>query len=338
MMELKRYTSYSREDIHNMFSPDLVFKQGSGKWGLHGIISVPSTKSDFVFFVTFGTKISHHTFKEGITEDGILTWQSQPEQALHHPQIKKLISHNHHKSNIYLLLRTSSSSNKYTYLGKLAYETHNPLHEKPVQFQWQIIDWTIRGDIFDSIGLKLGDFELNADPYTIPKKINQKNLLIKTDLTPIPRQPRKIDISTKKVTKIDYLKKAERSLKIGLRGELLVVEMEQKKLNAWGIKKEVVHKSLSGDGEGYDILSFNSKGEPIFIEVKTTIGGINTPFDISINEVLFANENPDNYFLYRLFNYDEELNSAEYYELNGAVSKHFNLEPTSYKAYYREDN
>jgi hypothetical protein len=78
-MELKRYASYSREDIHNLFSPEMEFKPGSGKWGLHGIISVPSSESDFIFFVTFGTTISHHTFKEGITEDGILTWQSQPQ-------------------------------------------------------------------------------------------------------------------------------------------------------------------------------------------------------------------------------------------------------------------
>jgi hypothetical protein len=338
MMELKRYTNYSREDIHNIFSPDLVFKPGSGKWGLHGIISVPNTKSDFVFFVTFGTTISHHTFKEGITEDGILTWQSQPEQALHHPQIKKLISHNHLNSNIYLLLRTTSSSNKYTYLGKLAYETHNPSQEKPVQFQWQIIDWTIREDIFDSIGLKLGDFELDADPYSEHKSFIEKNTLSKTNLLPISRIKRENDVHTRKVTKIDYVKKAERSLKIGLKGELLVVEKEREKLKALSIDKEVEHRSLNGDGDGYDILSYDSNGEPIFIEVKTTIGGINTPFDVSINEVLFSNENPENYILYRLFNFDEEMNSAEYYELKGPISRQFNLEPTGFKAYYKESN
>ena len=64
------------------------------------------------------------------------------------------------------------------------------------------------------------------------------------------------------------------------------------------------------------------------------MGGINTPFDISINEVLFSNENPENYILYRLFNFDEEMNSAEYYELKGPISRQFSLEPTGFKAYF----
>jgi len=337
-MELKRYASYSREDIHNLFSPEMEFKPGSGKWGLHGIISVPSSESDFIFFVTFGTTISHHTFKEGITEDGILTWQSQPQQSLSNPQIKKLISHNYLKNNIYLLLRTTSSSPKYSYLGKLAYESHNPLKEQPVQFQWQIMDWEIKEDVFSSIGLKLGDFELDADPYSDHQAIIEKNSLLKSNLMPMARIKRETDIRTRRVTKIDYVKKAERSLKIGLKGELLVVEKEREKLKALSIDKEVEHKSLNGDGDGYDILSYNSKGDPIFIEVKTTIGGINTPFDISINEVLFSSENPENYILCRLFNFDEEMNSAEYYELKGPISRQFNLEPTGFKAYYKESN
>ncbi len=332
-MKLIRYKNYSREDIHNIFSPDLDFTPGSGKWGLHGIISVPNTESDFVFFVTFGTTISHHTFKEGITEDGILTWQSQPQQSLNAPQIKKLIAHDYLESNIYLLLRANKSA-KYTYIGKLAYDSHNPIKEKPVQFQWQILEWEIKEDIFNSIGLKLGDFELNADPYTEKKIIIANNTLIKNETKPIARRPHKTTAKTRKVTKIDYLKKTERSLKIGLKGELLVFEKEKEKLRALGINKEVEHKSIKGDGDGYDILSYNSKGEPIYIEVKTTIGGINTPFDISINEILFSDDNPNNYYIYRLYNFNEDNNSAEYYEINGPVSNHYSLDPTSFKAYY----
>ncbi|SIN78473.1 DUF3883 domain-containing protein [Algoriphagus halophilus] len=336
-MKLIRYRSYSREDIHNIFSPGSNFTPGSGKWGLRGIVSVPNTESDFVFFVTFGTTIAHHTFKEGITEDGILTWQSQPNQSLNSAQIIKLISHDYLKHNVYLLLRTNKSS-KYTYLGKLAYESHNPTTEKPVQFQWQITDWEIREDVFNSMGLKLTDFELDADPYTEPIIFTQNNSLVKSAIKPISRKPLEKTVKTKKVTKTDYLKKAERSLKIGMKGELLVLEKEKEKLKSLGINKEVEHKSIKGDGDGYDILSYDCNGDPIFIEVKTTIGGINTPFDISINEVLVANENPDNYYIYRLFNYNENNNSAEYYELNGPISKYFSLEPTSFKAYFNENN
>lgn len=122
---------------------------------------------------------------------------------------------------------------------------------------------------------------------------------------------------------------------IGLLGERLVVEQEQKKLASLGIDKEVVHKASQGDGEGYDILSYTETGEPMYIEVKTTLSGINTPFDISANEVLFSEENPDHFYIYRLFNYSEEFNSAEHYVIKGSVAQNFHLEPTSYKAYFR---
>ena len=153
-MELKRYKSYTREEIHNLYSPDSLFVRGAGKWGLHGIVSIPEKKGDFIFFVTFCTTEAGHTFKEGITEDGILTWQSKPGQKLKDPQISQFINHDHNKNNIFLLLRTNSND-KYTYLGKLAYESHNPDAEKPVQFQWQILDWEINEDLFENIGLKL---------------------------------------------------------------------------------------------------------------------------------------------------------------------------------------
>jgi len=53
-MTLIRYKNYSREDIHNIYSADTKFVRGAGKWGLHGIVSVPNTKDDIIFFVTFG--------------------------------------------------------------------------------------------------------------------------------------------------------------------------------------------------------------------------------------------------------------------------------------------
>ena len=43
-----------------------------------------------------------------------------------------------------------------------------------------------------------------------------------------------------------------------------------------------------GDGAGYDILSFNSSGHELLIEVKTTNGGPATPFFLSRNECCTA--------------------------------------------------
>lgn len=50
MKELIRYEKYSRKDIHDVFSPDTEFTPQAGSWGLHGIIRVPGTKHDYIFW------------------------------------------------------------------------------------------------------------------------------------------------------------------------------------------------------------------------------------------------------------------------------------------------
>ena len=84
--------------------------------------------------------------------------------------------------------------------------------------------------------------------------------------------------------------------------------------------------------------SAHAAGEKIFIEVKTTEGGLNTSFDISSNEVLVSNEKENLYYIYRIFNYDKEKNSGEFYIMKGSITTHFNLEATQYKALYKGDN
>jgi hypothetical protein len=57
-------------------------------------------------FVTFGKRQGAHSFDESVTEDGVLTWQSQPKQGLADPYIEDFISHDHRTHTIYLFLRT----------------------------------------------------------------------------------------------------------------------------------------------------------------------------------------------------------------------------------------
>lgn len=336
-MNLIRYKNYSREEIHNIYSPDVKFVKGAGKWGLHGIVSLPNEKDSFIFFVTFGAKEAGHIFDEGITEDGVLTWQSQPGQKLRDPQIKKLVNHNHYKNDICLLLRTKPDT-KFTYLGKLAYHSHNPETEKPVQFQWQIIDWKIENELFKNIGLSLRGSDLYSDPFTPKTNFKFKNQLVKSEKLPFPKKKRNVGKTGSNIVKTDHIKKAISSQKIGKNGELLVVKHEQQRLKEMGIIKKVNHVSLEGDGHGYDIESFNESGDKIFIEVKTTIGGKNTSFEVSSNEVLVSDEKKDLYFIYRLYNYNKEMNSAEFYIINGSISDNFHLTETQYSATFKGQN
>ncbi len=89
---LVRYNKYSREEIHNIFSPNSKFVAGSGYWGISGIIKVPETKKDYIFLVTYGQTQASHEFNKSIDENGILTWQSQPSQSLSDPQIQDFIN------------------------------------------------------------------------------------------------------------------------------------------------------------------------------------------------------------------------------------------------------
>ena len=139
MKKLILKNNYSREDVHSIFSPDTQFTPQAGTWGLHGIIKIPSREDDFVFFVTYGQSQGDHDFDEGITEDGVLSWQSQPRQGFDNAVIQTLINHNETTNNIYLFLREEKKGD-YQYLGRLKYLTHDNDREKPVYFQWQLLD------------------------------------------------------------------------------------------------------------------------------------------------------------------------------------------------------
>lgn len=117
MKKLLRLEKYTREEIHDIFSPDTKFTSQAGTWGFHGIVKVPNTKEDYVFFVTYGKSQDKHYFDESIDNNGILTWESQPSQNLKDKRIIEFINHNEITDNIYLFLRTDKEIKEYTYMG-----------------------------------------------------------------------------------------------------------------------------------------------------------------------------------------------------------------------------
>lgn len=102
MCKLKLYDTYSRKDVHDIFAPQTKFTPQAGTWGLHGIVAIPGRIGDFVFFVTFGQQQGDHLFDEGVTDDGVLSWQSQPHQSLINEQVQQLINHDELINSIYL--------------------------------------------------------------------------------------------------------------------------------------------------------------------------------------------------------------------------------------------
>lgn len=324
---LKQYEMYSREEVHEIFSPDTPFTPQSGSWGLHGVIRLPHRQNDFVFFCTLGKQQGDYKFDESISSEGVLSWQSQPSQTLDEDRVISWINHNELQDNIYLFLRNKPRI-PYTYYGKLAYISHDQEREKPVHFQWQILNWDA-----DKIP---EDFELlEADILEAPKNNKKENLLIESSK---PTQSKSHGVSTQDFRArkcVDYTAVDEKNKKLGLAGELLVLDAEKKRLQALGLSSladKVVHVAVTeGDGAGYDIRSFNKDGSERYIEVKTTRGGKATGFYLSANEAKFAEIHSDTFYLYRVFNYDWTSNSADFFILEGDILSQFDATPTTYK-------
>lgn len=136
--------------------------------------------------------------------------------------------------------------------------------------------------------------------------------------------------------KVDYLKLHEFQIMIGNLGEAYVFDKERKKLINTPYFSHVEIKSESGEN-GYDILSFCENGEPIFIEVKTTIGK-EQDFYITDYEIKkakqFASEGKK-YFIYRVSNILASNREEIYFEiitLNELFDdKKYSLSPYNWK-------
>jgi len=138
---------------------------------------------------------------------------------------------------------------------------------------------------------------------------------------------------TRRPFKRDYLEQEAANRSLGRAGEDFVVRFERWQLLQMGLgqlaeKVEHVAKTC-GDGLGYDVLSFDSMGDPRFIEVKTTSFGKRTPFFVSPNEVDFARAESERFRLYRVFDFRD---APRLFELAGRIETHCQLDPHSYKA------
>ena len=138
------------------------------------------------------------------------------------------------------------------------------------------------------------------------------------------------------VRKFDPSARDAHNRRLGKQGEEKVFYSEQARL--WEIGCKDLARRVrwvseeDGDGAGYDILSFNALGEERFLEVKTTTGHARIPFYISKNERNFADENPDRFRIFRLYNF---LRAPEAFKLRPPLKDNLILKPTNYLASLR---
>lgn len=138
----------------------------------------------------------------------------------------------------------------------------------------------------------------------------------------------------------DYAAIEARNASLGLAGELMVAETEERALFQAGFKKlaaRVEHVAATrGDGLGFDVLSFDRTGKERHIEVKTSRYGAATPFFITDHEVRVSELTPETYWLYRLYDFPHHHVGAgrrtPAYRLSGNLRGALDLQPTTYRA------
>ncbi len=318
-MKLKRYEKYSREDVHNIFAPNENFTNGAGSWGLHGIIDLGN--KNYIFFVTLGTKVGKYKFEEGIDTEGILSWQGQPHQGLEDKKIKDFINHNPEKNTIYLFYRIKSEE-KYIYVGQLKYLNHDDTREKPIYFKWRILDFDY--DKIKSLGINLTE---NKD---YEKLLDKKVVLAEKPKKPVIKGNNSSNFYHNiYINEDNYLERKH----VGDKGEEAVLKYEKeklKKINRDDLSEKVkLTRETKGNAAPYDIDSFDLNGNPIYIEVKTTLTDFYNTIYISAPEVQFSHDNSQNYYLYRLYDYDKETGVFQYFIQNGQITESM-LEVNSY--------
>lgn len=91
---------------------------------------------------------------------------------------------------------------------------------------------------------------------------------------------------SKEQFEIDYEQLEALRKRIGDIGEQYVFEREKIRLTKANSKfADAVDRTPAKDHRnGYDILSYTEEGVPIYIEVKSTLGDLHTPFYITSNE------------------------------------------------------
>ena len=135
----------------------------------------------------------------------------------------------------------------------------------------------------------------------------------KEELKPISKsevEKRKAKRRSFKPQKINWEEVNFNRTELGRLGEEFVLRSETSRVLGFADEDigRIIHLSeTQGDGAGFDIISLNEDGSDRYIEVKTTEGGVNTPFYMTENERarFEISKDDDDLFVYRVFDFDK---------------------------------
>lgn len=139
---------------------------------------------------------------------------------------------------------------------------------------------------------------------------------------------------SRKARKIDFAERDATNRHLANLGEQFVFDLERYRLKIAGrddLARRVLWASQDiGDGLGFDILSFDeSDDSERMVEVKTTGLGKFFPFYVTCNEVACSEDVPNQFHLFRVFDFGRE---PRLYILHGSLRQLCKLDPIQYRA------
>lgn len=166
--------------------------------------------------------------------------------------------------------------------------------------------------------------------YAVSRHLNQQSVVSVTSTFQTANEVSATNLSTStdqltfRGRTVNFIQNNIDNKRIGDLGELWVLKYEIEKLRQSGqhnLIDKIKHTAKDeGDGTGYDIQSFDGNGQKIYIEVKTTKGGKNSTFYITKTELERSKIEKDNFYLYRLYNYNENNDTADILIIKGDLT------------------
>lgn len=152
--------------------------------------------------------------------------------------------------------------------------------------------------INDIIILNVDSVEISYRPYLISLQklgfLSSSDKIRHVQIKEFKLAKKLLDRPLKKISQKEFHKQLEAKKLRGELSEKFVLEIEKKKLE--GSEKEPVQVSIDNVALGYDVLSYDSNGNEIYIEVKTLMN--NNSFFWTNNEINTAQKLEQSYYIY----------------------------------------
>lgn len=243
---------------------------------------------------------------------------------------------------------TKDKKRRYIFEGKVElYATPYQVPEKDIdgkeRFVWKFPLQVIYSSE-DVIDEKVEEVSYEIEEISNNIEIEESKEIIFEDSPLEIRKYRKNTMNKKssRTKKPDYLAEELIKTKQGELNEKVIFEMEIKKMKELEaveqVKKMEEFFKNRNDSEGYDILSYEKQPDgtlkEIYIEVKSTKGNEGTPIDITDNELEFAKQHEEQYYMYRIFNADKKTKKFKIVSGKELLNEYIFI-PSSYKIYLK---